>query len=349
MNKKVTLSDIARLAGVSKNTVSVVLRDLPGISEPVRQKVLAASEQLHYPRAEQMRAKKVNYVLVLMRRNFFGQVTGTSTVGMIPRLLTQFQVKAEERGWVVVIQCLEERDESDQQPPSILGEMQFKGIVTLGNMSAGYMRRLAACTLPLVTLHQHYDGLNVYSVTSDDVYAGYVMTRHLIKLGHTHIAYMGETHYMSKYMERWLGYCRAMHEAGLPIMENSYSTSMVERQTEEDERGLIANAFDNFEQLPTAIVCGEDFTANRVMNQLSEMGLSVPGDVSLVGVDDVFNDEGYMHNPANPDMRITTFRTDPAAIAGAAIDMLNRADEVGPHRRVIYGHIVERNSAQRIK
>ena len=76
MNKKVTLSDIARLAGVSKNTVSVVLRDLPGISEPVRQKVLAASEQLHYPRAEPMRAKKVNYVLVLMRRNFFGQVTG---------------------------------------------------------------------------------------------------------------------------------------------------------------------------------------------------------------------------------------------------------------------------------
>lgn len=347
MSKKVTLSDIARLAGVSKNTVSVVLRDLPGISEPVRQKVLAATEQLHYPRAEQMRAKRVNYVLVLMRRNFFGQVTGATTVGMIPRLLTQLQLQAEERGWVVVIQCLEERDESNCQPPSILGEMQFKGIVTLGNMSAGYMRRLADSALPLVTMHQHYDGLNVYSVTSDDVYAGYVMTRYLIKLGHTRIAYMGETHYMSKYMERWLGYCRAMHEAGLPVIENSYSTSLVEHQTEEDERELIADAFDNLEQLPTAIVCGEDFTANRVMNYLSELGLRVPEDVSLVGVDDVFNDQGYMSNPANPDIYITTFYTDAAEIAGATLDILSHADEIGPHRRVIFGHIIERNSAKR--
>ena len=345
MSKKVTLSDIAQLAGVSKNTVSVVLRDLPGISEPVRQKVLAASEQLQYHRAGTAKPKNENYVLALMRRNFFGHSMHSSDVGMIPRLLFQLQTEAQKAGYSVVIQCLEEQEEMNVQPPSILSAMQFKGIVTLGNMSVDYVRCLSECEPTLITLHQCYDGLNVHSITSDDVYAGYVMTRHLLELGHRRIAYMGEINYMSKYMERYLGYCRAMHEAGLTVSDNVYNEAQVEQQTEQGEMTLIKRAFDSFGELPTAIVCGEDFTANRLMDHIHSMGLSVPEDISLVGFDDVFSRNGEAHNRWFPDVRITTFYTDASEMARTAISILDSDDRLKPQRRVVYGELRMRNSA----
>lgn len=339
MGKKTTLDDIAREAGVSKNTVSLVLRDLPGVSDAVKERVIQLARSMNYEKRPQMAdvRRKLKYILVLMPFSLQGHYA-YGPAGLIPRLYFQLQTCAQKRGCVILTHQLTDEQESALAIPDVARDMPIEGIVTFGCISSEYILCLKKAGYHVVTLHQYYDGLDVDAVTSDEAHAGFVMTRHLIQMGHKKIVYMGEKYYMSKYMERWYGYCRAMSQYGLPFENVPYSETPVRWQNEESERELIANTLRNFQEMPTAMVCGEDFTATRIANCLKEMGYTIPEDMSLVSFDDVYVD-------LSTEIPLTTYRVDHQELAQSALDLLLEPSRTS--RRVeIYGKIVFRDSVR---
>ncbi|MBO4884973.1 MAG: LacI family DNA-binding transcriptional regulator [Clostridia bacterium] len=345
MGKKVTLEDIARAAGVSKNTVSTVLRNRPGASEAVRRRILSLAQEMGYSRAQSGAAHPVSdtamrYLLLLFPEALGLHARYTPGVGLIPRLYFHMQHIAQERGCIAITYLLRPDEEKSGILPPVLNEMRFTGIATFGSISPEYISLLTQRGYHVVTVHEHVEGLQVDAVIMDDVYAGYVMTKHLIQMGHTRIAYLGEKYYLSKYMDRWEGYCRAMIEHKLPIRQNAYSEIRLRVQENPNELLRLHESLSVMDPMPTAIVCGEDFTASRVRTVLGQLGYRVPEDISLVGFDDVYGSD-YGNFP------ITTYYADYIEIAKTALDLLLQPDRK-PRKVIIYGEPIFRSSVRRL-
>ena len=339
MAQRVTLDDIAREAGVSKNTVSVVLRGKSGVGQAMRDKILELAEKMQYSRQPQAGTVR-KYLLVLFDSSIGSYVKNSYDMGLIPRLWFQLQTKAQQLGCMVMPYMLSHSMIENGVLPEPLADLGFASIVSFGRVEASYLNLLHSKGYHVVTIHEYADGVPVDSVTSNDSYAGYVMTEHLISMGHTDIEFMGEKYYMAKYMDRWFGYCRAMAEHGLPIKSNTYSEARVTFQTDEGERARLSEALGKMDRLPTGIVCGEDFTAMRIRRCLEPMGIRCPEDISLVGFDDVY--------PSNNEECITTFRADHEAIIDSVMNLVLHPEHK-PERVVVFGQPVYRNSVKKIE
>lgn len=342
MEKKVTLEDIAKTAGVSKNTVSIVLRDRPGVSDSVRKRVLDLAHDMKYERPVAKRNHNApRYILSLLAAPIAENAASNPfTVGLIPRLYFQMQTIAQEKNCIAIPYTLYPDSEQSCTLPAILNEMNFIGIVVYGRVSSEYLQALIRQDYHVVTIHAHVDGVQTDAVTNDDAYAGFVMTDYLIQMGHRRIVYMGEKNYMAKYMERWEGYCRAMYMHGLPVDRNDYSEVCIQGQVEENEMRMLREALSAMSPMPTAIVCGEDFTAARIRAILQTMGYRVPEDVSLVGFDDVYVN-------GHRDFPLTTYRADHVEMAKSAVDLLMTPGRK-PRKIVVYGQPVYRKSVRRL-
>lgn len=341
MKNKITLDDIAREAGVTKNTVSVALRGKPGVSEELRARITELAERMNYIKSGTAPVSQNRHILALFAGSVasYAQVNlsdGLMTSGLIPRLYFQLLMVAQSKGYMVSTYALDEKTVRSCELPPILREVRFDAVVTFGRMEKNYLERLISEGLHVVMVHERVDGIRADAVTGDDCYAGYVMTEHLILQGHRDIAFFGEKYYMAKYMDRWYGYCRAMVRYGLPFETNSYNEADITRQTEEQEFANIKKALSEMKTMPTAIVCGEDFTATRLRNCLSAQGIRCPEDVSLVGFDDVY--------PDTSDFRITTYRADHEAIIRCVMQRIQQPDGI-PQVITVYGRPVYRSSS----
>ena len=145
-------------------------------------------------------------------------------------------------------------------------------------------------------------------MVGDNSYGCYRLASHLIKNGHRRIGFVGNYRATSSIMDRYLGFCRAMLVHDLPLREDWVIM----------DRGLDNQLLDRMrlpEELPTAFVCNCDVVARRLMNQLQEMGLRVPEDISVTGFDDY--EEETVSGPG-----ISTFRVDMFGMVDLAVKTL---------------------------
>lgn len=142
----------------------------------------------------------------------------------------------------------------------------------------GILAEFAMIGFPVVVLDKKIYDLPFPAVVSDNVSGGYEATQFLIDQGHERIAYLfGETVHPQSVRQRYLGYLQAIKEADL-----SFNTPI------DDERATLGTLRAYLQEHHiTALVCENDLTAIKAMNALKEAAVRVPGDVSLIGFDDI--------------------------------------------------------------
>ncbi len=154
-------------------------------------------------------------------------------------------------------------------------------IVASSRVGASYSKLLADTAIPVVLLNNQHPGEFNHSVRIDNMQGTYQATRHLLELGHQRIAYLGDKFGLNSDSERRAGFQKAMREAGLRVDARQLL----------DGDGRIQGALEEFSALknplPTAVVCYNDLTAVGVMAAAKQRGLAVPGDLSVVGFDDI--------------------------------------------------------------
>ncbi|MFJ6419464.1 LacI family DNA-binding transcriptional regulator [Streptomyces hydrogenans] len=300
------LAQVAKKVGVSEATVSRVLNGKSGVSEATRQSVLTALDVLGYERPTQLRGERARLVgLVLPELQnpifpAFAEVIGGALAqqGLTSVLCTQTKGGVSEADYV-----------------DLLLQQQVSGVVFAGGLFAqadaphDHYHQLHERNIPVVLINASIEGLDFPCVSCDDAVAVEQAWRHLASLGHERIGLLlGPADHVPS--RRKLSAARAAAEAaGTPLADERVVHSIFSLE------GGRAAADRLLEQGVTGIVCASDPLALGAIRAARRRGLSVPGDVSVVG----FDDSAFMNCTEPP---LSTVRQPIEAMGRAAVDLL---------------------------
>ncbi|MDQ1232543.1 LacI family kdg operon repressor [Paenibacillus sp. SORGH_AS306] len=273
---KMTMADVAREAGVSKSTVSQYLNGrYEYMSSNTKDKIAAAIQALDYRPNVLARSLK-------QKRTF--------TIGVIvANMLHQFSLEicrgiesyCREQG-ISVILCNTDEDEArEREDLELLRSKQVDGVIAFpsGQLTPLY-QKLVQEGFPLVFVDRKLEGVQVSRVVVDNEQAAYKATEHLIHTGHQHIAMLTAPLSISTRVERVHGYTRAMEEL-LPQI-----TPMILSDEVKQLRHTLST-WAQQQQLPTAIIAGNDLVLLEVLAFLKEYQLQIPQDMALIVFDNI--------------------------------------------------------------
>ena len=331
-SKTVSMEDIARALGISKNAVSLAMRGRSGVSEELRRKVMKKAQEMGY--GQESRSSVC--MLALIPQRLMSLADGM----FYQQVCFHMESYARSQGCLLTICSVSEEEEKACVLHPMLKQMPFQGVATIGNMSRDYCRLYRECGVKYVMVDQYYDDIPADSVTTANTSATYMLTKHLIDRGHTRIQYFGSRKRTSSLFDRWRGYQQAMYVHGLPVLHNSFIDAEI--ISNQNDYSLIRQALDEMESFPTAFVCGHDETARLIINHLAGKGLRYPEDFSIVGFDDI-------QNPEVSPLNLTTYRTPKADIARASIDCMMDHSNRPPMKTELYGELISRGSVRDIR
>jgi len=301
---------VARVAGVSVATVSRALRGLDRVSPETRERVLRVAEDLHYvasPTATSLASGRTRVVAVVapfLTRWFFAT------------LVSAIQKTLRAHGHHVMLFDLED-DDFDQRLP-LSQNMLWKrvdGVITLNiPMTLDEVALVERLDLPLVAIGTPVHGRGCVRI--DDGQATLTAMDHLIGLGHERIGYVGavpaNVAHIRTPQSRLSAFRSALHDAGLEhhddwVIASDWTADSAAR----DSRAMLG--LDNG---PTAVLAASDEMAIGVRESARNMGIDVPGDLSVIGIDD------YVLSAV---LGLTTVRQDVAGQGHLAAEMMLRA------------------------
>jgi DNA-binding LacI/PurR family transcriptional regulator len=328
-----TMADIAEHLGVSRQLVSIVMRDVPGASEETRKRVKAAAQELGFSAHVGARS---------LRR------TQSRDLGVIfaPAHVNEYEIveaiypAGAELGYDVVLSAQTATRGTRQAVEELLGHRCAALIVIGSDLHHGDMRKLTERS-PVPVVDVGYGRLNgFYDVVRSSGDRGISdMVDHLVRLGHREIAYVNPAS-MPPAVLRQRGYVRAMNRHGLEADSIAISGDYTVGGYFEEAGAAGARMLLERGALPTAVVVPNDGAAVGLLQALTRAGVRVPDDVSVTGFDDA--------PPARLSaVDLTTVRQDPRLMGRAAVEAAVRriADVgLGPEETVVPTSLVVRTS-----
>ncbi|HEV2273739.1 MAG TPA: LacI family DNA-binding transcriptional regulator [Acidobacteriaceae bacterium] len=276
---KVGLRQIAEGAHVSMATASRVLSGSSRVDAEIQKKVLAEASRLGINPSERNKTKTLAFLLS----------NRTMLHAFHSRILSGAEAHCAARGWDIVFLSWHYSPNipwNELHPLRVIERRDVtRGVILAGTNSTNLLELLKHKGILFAVLGNNVlgDASHLESndvVYADDIQGGLDATRYLLRLGHRHIWFVGNSRlpWFARYYE---GYRRAMQEAGLPARESSTDSEDDAECGYLGTKSLLARG----EQV-TAIVAGNDPTAGGVYKALREKGVRIPDDVSVVGCDD---------------------------------------------------------------
>jgi DNA-binding LacI/PurR family transcriptional regulator len=274
------MNDIAKLARVSLGTVSHVLNNSAGVSEPVRKRVLEAVQATGYQPSELARG------LRRVQSNMIGMIIPDITNPFFPAVVRGAEDVAFSNGYRLIL-CNTDNDHSKELMH--LNELRTylpAGLIVIpSNFSdlttqAESYRRAGTGVVCIDRLPKNWSG---DSVTADNEAGAYNATRHLTQLGHTKLATITGPLHLTNAMERLGGFKRAMKEAKLRLSPEYVQETSFDKQGGHAKTLVLLRLIPR----PTAIVAGNDMIALGALLAVREAGLRCPEEISIMGFDDL--------------------------------------------------------------
>ena len=276
--KKPTINDVARLAGLSKKTVSRVMNDEGFVSEETRRRVRQIATEIGYQPDRRARA-------LAARRSFIiGLAFDNANASYVLDLLQGALSAANARGYEIITHPAGAAGATATDVADFIARSGIDGVILSPPMSE--FRDIAAALqswgCPVVRIAGDDAAIDAHQVRFDDRSAAVEMTAHLIGLGHTRIGFVGGTEDLGPSRRRLAGHLDALSARGLALAaEHTAWGDFTFASGVQCGHRLLS-----LPQRPTAIFCCNDEMAAGVIHAARELGLDVPGDVSVTGFDD---------------------------------------------------------------
>jgi LacI family transcriptional regulator len=274
---RVTIHDVAQLAGVSPATVSKVLNDAPHVSRSARERVLNAVGKLEY------RPNNIARSLKKQRTHTVGLITDDLKGVFTTPLMLGVEEAVSAEGFSVFLCNSHGEAARERAHLEVLLDKQVEGVILM----SGYRVRerglpaLPLGALPNVYLYQYTRDGDAPSVIPDDRGGAAQGTLHLIGLGHRRIAFINGPHYYEATHLRLEGYQESLALKGIP-----YDPSLVRvGKWHEDSGYRLTHELMALREPPDSIFCASDSLAAGALDALHELGLRVPEDVAVLGFD----------------------------------------------------------------
>ena len=274
MTRPARMRDVAELAGVGTMTVSRVINGNLHVTEETRRRVFEAIEKLGYRPNQiarslrEQRSRQIGIIVPNLHDPFFAFCA--QAVSLV----------AKEHGYSVNIAMSYEDPEVEFNEAMIMLSRHTEGLVVIP--SAGKITQLANLefqTIPIVTLDRPLGRNRFDSVVVENEDGAHLAVGHLIAHGHRRISFLGLSPDLYTIGARFLGYRKAMQEAGLPLDVRWGNAS--QREMLEALRELLSS-----DAAPSALFCGNNLTTRHALHGLAELNVNVPKSVALIGFDD---------------------------------------------------------------
>jgi len=318
--------DIAKAAGVSQTTVSRVLNGDPRVASHTRRRVADVIERLGYT------PNGVARGLVTRRTQLVGVVVSDVRNPFYPELLEAIEHQLTEHGLKMILSNAGERPEDSYM--RVLEEHRVDGIVfTAATMDSEAVRTLARRRFPIVVANRSVDGVECDSVTGDNEGGARAAAQHLLDLGHRRIGVLAGHPEASTSRDRLAGFASGLQEAGAELDSDLvrvgwYSYEFAYREAVE----LLT-----IDSPPTAIFCLNDLMAFAALNAASSLGRDVPGELSIVGFDDI-------RMASWERFQLTTVRQPLAEMARTSADLVAQRIESShaPYQQLVFPSLLVR-------
>lgn len=271
-----TLNDIARTLGIAKSTVSKALNGAEDVSEATRRLVLETAVEMGYTRRRSNQPKLAVFITNMdyERPEDFGH-----------DILIGFRKMAEPAGFQVDVIPLHDDMARNTPYDEFMLRENYRGGLFLGlSLNHPWLSRdLLSCKTPTVLYDNRISGNpNVTYVGTDNQEGMALAVNYLKELGHRKIGYLSSSLGAYVYQQRYLGFFQALKKARLPNNEALCGTAY-------EDDALFGYHLTRLirEEGCTAIICSHDRLAVAIMEQLQNLGLRVPEDISIMGFDDI--------------------------------------------------------------
>ncbi|KRE69656.1 LacI family DNA-binding transcriptional regulator [Paenibacillus sp. Soil750] len=277
-----TIKDIAHKSGVSVATVSYVLNNTRWVHEEKRKRVLEAISELNYvPNAvarglRVQKSKAISFVVSDITNPFY------------PDLAKACEDLAQTKGFTINILNTDDKPDRTQLALNQVREGKVDGIIVTSALEQDreHFQKFMEQGYVLVLANRFIKGLQVDSVVADNFNGAVMATNHLNRLGHQKIAFMPGITGSSITESRMNGYVKAMTDAGLTIYPEWKTSGGARYSGSYDTTKFLLGLPE--EKRPTAILSLTDIGALGVLDAATDLGVSVPDDLAVIGFDDLF-------------------------------------------------------------
>lgn len=305
-----TLEMVAAEAGVSPSTVSRIINGTAKVSEARRSAVEQAIAKLKFQPNPAARGLATGRSLTI------GVVTQAIDSPYYSEGLRGIEMYLQDQGYAPLFMSGNWKEQDEARCLSQLIARRVDGIIFFAGRLGNKELSAYAKQLPVVVTGRQLKGSGLFSLKVDDQNGAALATRHLIGLGHRRIAFIGGPSDHSDAQERFEGYKQTLADAKIPFNPKLVAEGDFRESGGEQAVNWLLDTGAKF----TALFCANDQMAHGVYLGLSQRGLRVPEDVSIVGFDDLAA-SSYMLPP------LTTIRQSVQALgqcsARAVLQMIN--------------------------
>ncbi len=328
-----TISDVARLAGVSTATVSKVLNSTGSIGAETRTRVLDAARKLNYQPnniARSLRSRRTRTVGIIT-----DDLEGVFTMSMVRGLETYMS----DQGFTAFVCNSYGHYAREKSHIDALLANRVDGLVLMSGYRVRERGAPAAPTgtLPVVYLYQYSREIDVPCIVPDDEGGGMLGAQRLLAAGCRRVALIGGPERYEASMKRLAGYRRALEASGIefdPLLVRSGSW-------EADAGYEYAHELMKMSNPPDGIFCASDNLAAGALDALHEMSIKVPEEVSVIGFDN-------RHSSAHERPPLTTVALplrEMGELAGKLLlSAINGEEAVAPSTHLVPCYVIERKS-----
>jgi LacI family transcriptional regulator len=278
MAAKVTISDIARLAGVSKATISRVLNGKPDVDPETRERVLRLVDEFGF--VPSIAASG----LAGGRSRLLGVLIPSLIWPLMPEVMRGIGEVVENTAYELVLYTMSPTQDRSAVIDRILAAKLTSGLLAVfPGQSTDHLNWLQDQGFPIVMIDDQGAPTRAPWVGTDNREGAYAAVRHLLSLGHRRIAHIQAPSTFQVSKDRAAGYRDALAEAGLAL-EPSF---LVEGDFRPSSGRVGAEKLLSLPNRPTAIFAANDEMAYGVLAAAETLGLRVPDDLAVVGFDDI--------------------------------------------------------------
>lgn len=273
----VTIKDVARLAGVSAQTVSNVMNSRPVVRSETREKVLDACARLGYSPNAAARS------LVTRKRNIIGLVLVNIRNPIYADIVDTIATIADRYGYSVMMGNTKRDPGHERRVVDLMLEQRVDGVVLAStSWESTAVEVLQRAGIPVTLILNHPEKILSDYFGTDNRGGAKLTTSHLISLGHSNLAFVRGPR-TSTSLERERGFRDAMKEANRAVNEDWVIDG---QYTLEGGRRAFKKLL-KLDARPTGIVCASDLMAFGGLDAAASMGISIPRELAVVGFDDL--------------------------------------------------------------
>ena len=332
-----TITDIAKLANVSKSAVSIVLNNKSGVSDETRKKILEIVKKYNY------NPSQIAQSLVVRKTKSIGLIITEIDNPFFTKVMKGVYDTCSEKGYSVLIGSSELSPDKEKEIIENFKSKRIDGFIISPLRGEGvdylYLSNLLKENMPFVML-RNVINYPINLVDIDNYKAAHEAVSYLIRLGHSEIAYFSGPVHSGHSIERFEGYKNALIENNIKIRDNL----IIEAGSYLADGYRTGKQFiSSVDNLPSAVFCYNDLVAIGLMNALDESDIKIPDDISVMGFDNIDFSE-YIKHP------LTTINMPAYEIGKTAcevlINLISVSNQSQANKIILETKLIERESCK---